>query len=81
MRVRAELDRDVALLVLAVDEGGARDELDPGDLGERHLDLEWVGEFSNLQGAIARLKLVVPLTIGLIALLLYAPWSRCRTAR
>ncbi len=26
--------------------------------------LEWVGEFSNLQGAIARLKLVVPVTIG-----------------
>jgi heavy metal efflux system protein len=37
--------------------------------------LEWVGEFSNLQGAIARLKLVVPLTIGLIALLLYVNFA------
>jgi cobalt-zinc-cadmium resistance protein CzcA len=37
--------------------------------------LEWVGEFSNLQGAIERLKLVVPLTIGLIALLLYVNFA------
>ncbi|MCF4126053.1 efflux RND transporter permease subunit [Methylobacterium sp. SyP6R] len=37
--------------------------------------LEWVGEFSNLQGAIARLKLVVPVTIGLIALLLYVNFA------
>jgi heavy metal efflux system protein len=33
--------------------------------------LEWVGEFGNLQGAIARLKLVVPLSLALIALLLW----------
>ena len=33
--------------------------------------LEWVGEFGNLQDAIDRLKLVVPLAIGLIALLLF----------
>lgn len=33
--------------------------------------LEWVGEFGNLQDAIERLKLIVPITIGLIALLLY----------
>src|SRR5207342_957105 len=33
--------------------------------------LEWVGEFSNLQDAIARLKIVVPVTLGLIALLLW----------
>ncbi|TGD94648.1 efflux RND transporter permease subunit [Methylobacterium nonmethylotrophicum] len=37
--------------------------------------LEWVGEFTNLQGAIARLKLVVPLTIALIALLLYVNFA------
>ncbi|GJD51190.1 Cobalt-zinc-cadmium resistance protein CzcA [Methylobacterium crusticola] len=37
--------------------------------------LEWVGEFSNLQGAIERLKLVVPLTIALIALLLYVNFA------
>jgi cobalt-zinc-cadmium resistance protein CzcA len=33
--------------------------------------LEWVGEFGNLQDAIARLKIVVPLCLGLIALLLW----------
>ncbi|MGY2046892.1 efflux RND transporter permease subunit [Methylobacterium sp. JK268] len=33
--------------------------------------LEWVGEFSNLQGAIARLKIVIPVTLALIAILLY----------
>ena len=33
--------------------------------------LEWVGEFGNLQEAVARLQLVVPLSIALIALLLY----------
>jgi len=33
--------------------------------------LEWVGEFSNLGQAINRLKVVVPVTILLIAMLLY----------
>jgi cobalt-zinc-cadmium resistance protein CzcA len=33
--------------------------------------LEWVGEFGNLQDAISRLKVVVPLSLGLIALLLW----------
>ena len=37
--------------------------------------LEWVGEFGNLQDAIDRLKLVVPLSIGLIAVLLYFNFS------
>ncbi len=37
--------------------------------------LEWVGEFGNLQDAIERLKIVVPLSIGLIALLLYVYFS------
>jgi cobalt-zinc-cadmium resistance protein CzcA len=37
--------------------------------------LEWVGEFGNLQDAIDRLKIVVPLSIGLIALLLYVYFS------
>ena len=34
--------------------------------------LEWVGEFGNLQDAIARLAVVVPITLGLIMLLLFA---------
>jgi cobalt-zinc-cadmium resistance protein CzcA len=33
--------------------------------------LEWVGEFGNLEDAIARLKVVVPISLGLIALLLW----------
>ncbi len=33
--------------------------------------LEWVGEFGNLRDAIARLQVVVPITLGLIALLLW----------
>jgi cobalt-zinc-cadmium resistance protein CzcA len=33
--------------------------------------LEWVGEFGNLQDAIARLKIVVPISLGMIALLLF----------
>jgi cobalt-zinc-cadmium resistance protein CzcA len=33
--------------------------------------LEWVGEFGNLQEAIGRLKIVVPLSLVLIALLLW----------
>ena len=37
--------------------------------------LEWVGEFGNLQDAIARLKVVVPITLALIALLLYINFS------
>jgi cobalt-zinc-cadmium resistance protein CzcA len=37
--------------------------------------LEWVGEFGNLQDAVERLKLVVPLAIGLIGILLYFNFS------
>src|SRR6516165_9990155 len=33
--------------------------------------LEWVGEFGNLQDAITRLRVIVPLTILLIGILLY----------
>jgi heavy metal efflux system protein len=35
------------------------------------LRMEWVGEFGNLQDAIGRLKLVVPLSLVMIALLLW----------
>lgn len=33
--------------------------------------LEWVGEFGNLQDAITRLKIIIPITILLISVLLY----------
>jgi cobalt-zinc-cadmium resistance protein CzcA len=37
--------------------------------------LEWVGEFGNLEEAAQRLILVVPLSVGLICLLLYLNFS------
>jgi cobalt-zinc-cadmium resistance protein CzcA len=37
--------------------------------------LEWVGEFGNLQDAIERLKIIVPVTILLISVLLYFNFS------
>ena len=37
--------------------------------------LKWMGEFGNLQDAIERLKIVVPISITLIALLLYLNFS------
>jgi cobalt-zinc-cadmium resistance protein CzcA len=42
--------------------------------------LEWVGEFGNLQDAISRLSLVVPLSIALIVLLLYVNFGSLRDA-
>ncbi|MDO9712175.1 efflux RND transporter permease subunit [Paracraurococcus lichenis] len=40
--------------------------------------LEWVGEFRNLQDAIARLKIVVPIALALIGVLLYVQFSSLR---
>ena len=37
--------------------------------------LEWVGEFGNLQDAIKRLRVIVPVTILLIGILLYLNFS------
>jgi len=37
--------------------------------------LEWVGEFGNLQEAIGRLQFVVPLSLAMIALLLWVNFS------
>ncbi len=46
--------------------------LNPFDLASR---LEWVGEFGNLQDAIQRLKIIIPVTILLIGILLYVHFS------
>ena len=40
--------------------------------------LEWVGEFGNLQDAIGRLKVIIPITIMLISVLLYFHFSSFR---
>jgi cobalt-zinc-cadmium resistance protein CzcA len=42
--------------------------------------LEWVGEFGNLQEAISRLSVAVPLSIALIILLLYLNFHSLRDA-
>jgi cobalt-zinc-cadmium resistance protein CzcA len=42
--------------------------------------LEWVGEFGNLQEAIARLGVAVPLSLALIVLLLYLNFGNLRDA-
>ncbi len=42
--------------------------------------LEWVGEFGNLQEAIARLSVAVPFSIALILLLLYLNFGSLRNA-
>jgi cobalt-zinc-cadmium resistance protein CzcA len=42
--------------------------------------LEWVGEFGNLQEAIARLGVAAPLSLALIVLLLYLNFSSLRDA-
>ena len=42
--------------------------------------LEWVGEFGNLQDAIARLSVAVPFSIALIVLLLYLNFGSLRNA-
>jgi cobalt-zinc-cadmium resistance protein CzcA len=40
--------------------------------------LEWVGEFRNLQLAVARLMVVVPIALAIIAVLLYISFGRLR---
>jgi cobalt-zinc-cadmium resistance protein CzcA len=42
--------------------------------------LEWGGSFENMQRAMARLRIIVPITIGLIFLLLYATFNSVRHA-
>lgn len=42
--------------------------------------LEWGGQFENLQNARARLRVVVPLTLGLIFLLLFLTFGSLRQA-
>ena len=42
--------------------------------------LEWVGEFGELQDAIKRLALVVPISLGLICLLLFLNFESLRDA-
>ena len=59
-------DRDLGSVITEAQQKIARQVALPA--GSR---LEWVGEFGNLQDAIARLKIVVPVTLGLIALLLW----------
>jgi heavy metal efflux system protein len=67
--------RDLGSAVLEAQHAVERDVLLPG--GYR---LEWVGEFGNLQEAISRLSVAVPLSIALIILLLYLNFHSLRDA-
>jgi cobalt-zinc-cadmium resistance protein CzcA len=58
--------RDLGTAVLEAQAKVAHDVVIPGGY-----HMEWVGEFGNLQEAIARLSIVVPIAFGLICLLLY----------
>ena len=43
--------------------------------------VEWGGAFENQQRAMERLAVIVPLTIGLIFILLYTAFNRCAMPR
>jgi cobalt-zinc-cadmium resistance protein CzcA len=59
-------DRDLGSAILEAQTRIAKEvQLPPGSR------LEWVGEFGNLQDAIGRLQVVVPICLALIALLLW----------
>jgi heavy metal efflux system protein len=60
-------DRDLGSAVLEAQQKVARSIVLPGGY-----HVEWVGEFGNLEAALGRLELVVPISIGVICLLLYA---------
>jgi heavy metal efflux system protein len=67
--------RDLGGAVLEAQHAVASQVLLPGGY-----NLEWVGEFGNLQEAISRLSVVVPLAISLIVLLLYLNFGSIRDA-
>ena len=62
--------RDLGTAVLEAQQKVAREVVIPGGY-----HMEWVGEFGNLQEAIARLSVVVPLAFVLICLLLYVNFN------
>ncbi|WP_426958418.1 efflux RND transporter permease subunit [Muricoccus radiodurans] len=66
-------ERDPASAVVESQERVARNV--PLPAGYR---LEWVGEFKNLQEAVARLMVVVPIALAIIAVLLYISFGRLR---
>jgi cobalt-zinc-cadmium resistance protein CzcA len=62
--------RDLGTTVLEAQAKVAHDVVIPGGY-----HTEWVGEFGNLQDAISRLSIVVPIAFGLICLLLYVNFN------
>ena len=65
--------RDLGTTVL-----DAQSKVDQGVVIPGGYHLEWVGEFGNLQEAISRLEIVVPIAILLICLLLYFNFGSLR---
>ena len=66
-------DRDLGSTIKEAEQRIAQDvQLPAGN------QLQWVGEFRNLQEAIARLEIVVPLSLGVIGLLLWINFTSIR---
>ncbi len=66
-------DRDLGGAVAEAQQRVARDvRLPPG------YTLEWAGELDNLQNAVSRLEIVVPISVALILVLLYANFGSVR---
>jgi cobalt-zinc-cadmium resistance protein CzcA len=66
-------DRDLGSTIKEAEQRIAQDvQLPPGN------QLQWVGEFRNLQEAIARLEIVVPLSLAVIGLLLWINFTSIR---
>lgn len=62
-------DRDLGSAIYEAQQRGAELTIPHG------YRLEWAGQFSNLKDAIERLQIIVPITLLLIAMLLFANFS------
>ena len=60
--------------------GQGRTTPEPGDACRRGYRIEWSGEFAQMQAANARLMWIVPLSIGLIMVLLYTAFNSIKDA-
>ena len=69
------LGRDIESIVAEAQQKIAKQiKLPPG------YEMKWGGSFENMQRAMARLKIIVPITIGLIFLLLFSSFNSVRYA-
>ena len=69
------LDRDIGSIVAE-----AQQKIEEQVVLPQGYTITWGGSFDNMQRAIARLKIIVPLTIGLIFFLLFSSFNAVRYA-